>query len=201
MITHHRHISHAPRHRGKTVLRTSLTFLRTFSQFQIRSDIRKLASLVYPCCGIMWSAMQTENDLLIDVLIDLGADLHEFFFRSFYCTPGAARSLLRAGVSAIELFHDSHNIRRVLMEKWDNDLLQKICNSIPEDVNIPRMESALGFAALLGSELLTIFLIGRGAEVTDATVKYARKHKRLAETLRQVVHLNDSKAANKIVYN
>lgn len=179
-----------------------MTFTGTFSTNKIQQNVRLglLSSLVYPCYGALFYAIQKENLEMINLCISLGADVNDpLLFQSFYCTAGAARSLLQAGASAITLFENGSNIRRILMEKWGNDLLQQVCDSIPEDIKIPRMDSSLGWAALLGNELLARFLIDRGAEVTDRIVKYARRngHTRLAETLRQVVHLNDSRAADK----
>lgn len=171
-----------------------LNFVGAFSTIQIIQDIRRthfcLSSIVYPCYNALITAMQ-ENPYAVDVLIELGADVHDQeLLRSSFCTESTAVSLLQAGASGVGILTYSYSIRRMIVDKWADSTIRMVFDSVPIAMSLPQLPLNFGldFASMYGHALLACMLIDRGATVFIRTIRYALENKHCA--LANVLALN-----------
>lgn len=170
---------HRPRHTSPIILRLCLTFARPFSKMPVRRDIRMrgfLGCLVYPFDNALIVAIQ-ENPKAVDVLIELGADIHDpRLLISSCCTESTTVSLLQAGASGLPILTYGYAIRRMISDKWADSTIRMVFDSVPKDTFLPTssLDIGLDYASMHGRTLLARLLIDRGATVSVQTIKYAR---------------------------
>lgn len=173
-----------------------LAFTEQFSNAEIRRNVstKKLASLVYPCDGALLTAVHTKDTSLVNLLLELGADVNDvYLLRSWYCTKDIARSLLRAGAPGIGILLDNATTDKACKE-WDNDLFRMVFDSVPdEDVPGLDLNYLLIIAACSNRTVVVKLLLDRGAKVTSTAVCNAgmNGHHKLAEFLTEYCLLNN----------
>lgn len=166
------------------------TFEYTFSGMEIKKNVwcGYLGCIVYPSDGSLMSAVTAGKTSVVDLLIELGADVNnQRLLQNWYCTQNIARSLLRAGAPGIGILHD-FSIMDKVCKLWDNDLITSVFDSVPKDTQIPDLDHLLGIASCSNRILVVTMLLSRGAKITDYAIHNAgiNGHLELANFLERI---------------